>query len=904
MGQLVNELLLKTGQHNQEIDKAKDKVHRYKEEADKAGKSVEEMGNKQSRSAKDLLDAMKEVEGVGRSTSNYRQQLAAITKQIQDLTINYRSMNDEMKSSDFGREVADKISELTQKASEYKDAIMDANQAVAALASDTAIWDGVAQGIDVVSSSLQALVSTEMLGEKSTEKLVAVMGKLQSMQKITNAIIKVGNFLQQQSKTIEAIRIIQSKALIKAKTLEAAATGKATIAQKLFNAVASANPYVLLAAAVIGVVGALAIFTKKSKEAEKAAKVEADALGEAKKEATSYQKALATTSADLLSKYKLLQIQYSKLKDDHQKSQWIKENADEFANLGLKIRSVNDAERDFVTNADNVVESLKVRARAIANQQNLVDLYKQLMDEEIRADEEYNARKAILSNEALAILDKLNKGEAVDPKRAKWAQDMAKHVEVFNAKLKADVYKTTDDIKKNIDTVAADLEGELDMTKVVKGAGGSSTIQTKVEAPAIPGSLRAAQEAVAKIQKELNDLKWDDPSIGAKKKELEDAKAEVERIQQILQTTKPADLFNEGSLAEANHFVSVFQNQLNDLNPDTDEFNEVNELLQIWLERQEEISKKVNKTKDAAKTVVEQYQEIVSKANDVSLQYKIGAIDKDEALAQIKELNRQLKDDLHLTATVDLQLNEDVDLTAFDKFLNKFGAVKDKVGGVVSSISSAYDSITGFSERLAEEEDGIKRFFIAWEAGMNIVNAATTTLEALAPIINAITIATEASALAKKKEAVASAENTVANEAESGSVLKTAIAKMMEAIAGGAKAVSSLGPIGPILAIAAAASITAALIAAFSKAKTQKFSQGGIYKGTSKIGDKNWARLNDGEMVLNTQQQKKLFQMLNKNGVFEKNNYPDLSKVEFVIQGDKLVGTFSNYTRKISHSKR
>ena len=70
MGQLVNELILKSGQHNQEIDKAKEKVHRYKEEADKAGKSLDDMGQKQTRSAKDLLDAMSKIEGSTRSTTN------------------------------------------------------------------------------------------------------------------------------------------------------------------------------------------------------------------------------------------------------------------------------------------------------------------------------------------------------------------------------------------------------------------------------------------------------------------------------------------------------------------------------------------------------------------------------------------------------------------------------------------------------------------------------------------------------------------------------------------------------------------------------------------------------------------------------------------------------------------
>ena len=217
MSDLVTRLRLDSRQHDQELEKSKQKVHQYKDEADKAGKSLEDMGTKQSRSAKDLLKAMSEIEGSTRSTSNYKAQLAQITKQIQDLTINYRAMNAEMQDSDFGREVSAKISELTQKASEYKDAILDAQQSVKVLASDTANWDSIKQGIDVISSSMQAFVASGVLGEQTTEKLVGVIAKLKAMETATNAVIKVGNALQRNSALMMGIAKVQATALAKAK---------------------------------------------------------------------------------------------------------------------------------------------------------------------------------------------------------------------------------------------------------------------------------------------------------------------------------------------------------------------------------------------------------------------------------------------------------------------------------------------------------------------------------------------------------------------------------------------------------------------------------------------------------------------------------------------------------------
>ena len=58
---------------------------------------------------------------------------------------------------------------------------------------------------------------------------------------------------------------------------------------------------------------------------------------------------------------------------------------------------------------------------------------------------------------------------------------------------------------------------------------------------------------------------------------------------------------------------------------------------------------------------------------------------------------------------------------------------------------------------------------------------------------------------------------------------------------------------GPALAVAAIASVIAALAA------VPKFAEGGIVGGNSYHGDRILARLNSGEMVLNTDQQRRLF---------------------------------------------
>ena len=80
-------------------------------------------------------------------------------------------------------------------------------------------------------------------------------------------------------------------------------------------------------------------------------------------------------------------------------------------------------------------------------------------------------------------------------------------------------------------------------------------------------------------------------------------------------------------------------------------------------------------------------------------------------------------------------------------------------------------------------------------------------------------------------------------------------------------------------------------------ASLPKFAAGGIIPGSSHIGDMNLARVNGGEMILNTRQQANLFNMLDHNRLPQSSTS---GEVTFRIQGDTLVGVIDNYNRKRS----
>ena len=173
--------------------------------------------------AKKSLDQMLQQKN---STSNYRRQLMQLTKQLTDLTVNYRSLSDEEKQSEFGVALAQRIDELTSKASMFKDAMLDVQQSISESASDTANWDAFQQLVDVSTSALQSLTGVAGLSEESVEGLTRTIAAMQTIGAASNTVIKIGNALQKQSALMLGVRRVQELAAASAIKVKTAAEVK------------------------------------------------------------------------------------------------------------------------------------------------------------------------------------------------------------------------------------------------------------------------------------------------------------------------------------------------------------------------------------------------------------------------------------------------------------------------------------------------------------------------------------------------------------------------------------------------------------------------------------------------------------------------------------------------------
>ena len=308
------------------------------------------------------------------------------------------------------------------------------------------------------------------------------------------------------------------------------------------------------------------------------------------------------------------------------------------------------------------------------------------------------------------------------------------------------------------------------------------------------------------------------------------------------------------------------------------------------------------------------------KNNDPSI-----SLIRDETIKRVENLKKHLTQLMDTADTLEDKLDISKMIVKLDddiKTLTK--STLDNISSLASAFDRLKDSVKDIAEAFGMEVD-----FEGLENGITVVNAIIQAIESLKQISevfqafhelmtkkqiaengelalsNATVAASEstkalatteaaiadgAEVAAASSAAMASEQQAAANYQAASSAGVKAAAEGAAAAAEGAESVANTPYIGPILAVAAAGAIAAALIAAFSKIKG--FANGGFVGGSSYYGDKNLIRANTGELVLTRGDQRTLYRAI-KTGNFNNGN----GNVEFIIRGDQLVGVLSNHRR-------
>lgn len=299
-----------------------------------------------------------------------RQQLRNLTQEIATLMVAYAQLSDEERATAEGKALQRHIEELTEQAGVLRDAMGDTTAAINNAASDTRGFDQLTGALQLAIDSFGlATAGAEMFGV-SQEDLVEAQTKLQAALVASNALSSIQSNLQKQSALMQGIGIIQTKAAATAETIKTAAQGRgvivtkaATIAQVAFNAVAKANPYVLLAMACVTVVGALYAFAKGSKEAKKAEEERQAQAEKMKQQQEEFAQAVVDSAGQQIASFLKLKRAWENLGDSFdKKKKFITDTKDEWRKLGKEIDNVNDMEKIFRDHTKDMMSAIIIRA--------------------------------------------------------------------------------------------------------------------------------------------------------------------------------------------------------------------------------------------------------------------------------------------------------------------------------------------------------------------------------------------------------------------------------------------------------------------------------------------------------------------------------------------------------------
>lgn len=890
--------------------------------------------------AKQSLDQMLQHKN---STTNYKRQLSQITAELTDLSVNFSKLSDVEKRSPLGQAMSKKIDELTVKARELK-GVMDSVSQSVKTPIEIPVQDFGDQWAEMQKQSEQTYAKFESIqkisagvasGFAAVQGAAALLGK--ENEDLQKALLKVQSAMA-IAQGIGGIKDLVEgfkQAKLAFKGAAVAAEG-ATVAQNGLNKAMMANPYVAIAAAVVALGVAFVSYSKKLVDASDAEIEHKAALLLGTEAEKKRRQAISESTGEIIGKYKLLQAEWNSLKTNQERTDWIEDNQSAFEDLGLSINGVVDAQKMLVEWSSHVVTALKLQAEASALSEIYKDSYKEAytrskeIENEMKAAEErwqsgaefttgefqkYNISagerqtEPIVNDDTNWFVKSMIAAASTEGGPSITSEVLSNRVNSTGAarirneiltdlkQQQADIWEETNAILE--DTIAKQKEADDAAKKAGiaskgKGTKGKSTNTKKTLADERTAYINEDRELDKLYSEGL--ISYQDYLTGKKSLQekyiqniialegdiTEEQAAEIRNAQQL--SAKFQDIISleqkrlklEQDKVKSQSDYETAIKHINTLEEDgildatEARAQEIaaakkyyNFLISNWgnlTEKEKENAKAIKATIDAYNSVpkgktVAYRDSQQGKADTVVKEFEAGLITEDVARQAIDAINKDLESiglkplniEIEDSALLEFERNYETTMSKVDSWSSVVQSVADSFGSIVNALNDENTALGALGATLTDNE----KAWLSW--GVSSMATVAQTLPQIASLI----VASQAQSLAQ----------------------------------GTASAAGLPFPAN----IAAIASIIAMIVSIF--ASLPKFAAGGIIPGSSHIGDMNLARVNGGEMILNTRQQANLFNML------DHNRLPQSSasgEVTFRIQGDTLVGVIDNYNRKRS----
>lgn len=258
---------------------------------------------------------------------------------------------------------------LQKKVGDLKDAMDDAAQQANVLANDEKGFQGVVSALSGVTGAMSAAQGAVGLFSGENENLQKIMLKVQSLMAITIGLQQVAQTLNKDS-YFSVVMLAKGKAMLaSATTWFATALGISNVAAQALMATLTLGLSVAITAIIIGIEK----FTSKTAEAKKATE--------------DFNKAVVDGAAKPIATIEQLSIEWSKLGDNIQsKEKFIERNSEQLKSLGANVKGVKDAEDLLIKNKDKFVESLVLRAKAMAATEMATEKYKLAIQKQLELE--------------------------------------------------------------------------------------------------------------------------------------------------------------------------------------------------------------------------------------------------------------------------------------------------------------------------------------------------------------------------------------------------------------------------------------------------------------------------------------------------------------------------------------
>lgn len=512
----------------------------------------------------------------------------------------------------------DVFTRMAAEAASYKDAIGDTAQAVRLLSSDTATLDagieafqGLAGAASIATGVMGMLGSENEDVQKAILKVQSAIGILNGVQAIANTLNKDSILMLKLKQFWESANAKTTVVATTATTANTVVTNANRIATQAWNTVKAISKALLgdFTGLILVGAGALATYAMFTDDSTEADKKNADALKDQKSEAESLadtlSKKLGTETANLTGKYLALRDGWKNCRNEHEKNEFITNNATAFKSLGLNITDVSSAENAFVANTNSVVQALNARAEAAAYAAIQQELYEKAIRQEASVKQQ---KQKVTTNT-----------RNINNQRAR-AVGNTKYHDTNNyttAGIQAQEAEARETRKQAEEMGRKSAEAARKATQLSKKSGAFGSVNTQKTGGKTTGTNRTTGTT---------------------------------------NNTKEQPVFKENAVTieDMTNNVNILTSKLKKLDPNTAEFEEVSKQLEGWKDKLSAVDEKLKKTEEVKpkfeKGSIADYQDQIAAINEqlqnqnLSMDVRLNLLtDKENLENQAQELINPLK---------------------------------------------------------------------------------------------------------------------------------------------------------------------------------------------------------------------------------------------------------------------